>query len=98
MASPRESIIKKIQDYRFAKEGEEDGATLFIASSIFSRHIYEKIAVLHDSKTLDSLSGTGVLESEVECQDCVYIVQKLAEYSGKDYFHFFKRSSLDSIL
>lgn len=76
--------------------------TLVIASVDFSHHTHEKVAKLHDIKTLDFLKNQNQnqkkQETEVDCPNCLVLLKNLATKQQKPNFHFFKRTSVDSIL
>lgn len=87
-----QAITKKLESYAFS------GDTLFVASVDASHHTHEKIALLHDTKTLDFLQGNTEQEKiEVDCPNCLFVLKSLAKSKNKKFFELINRSSVDTI-
>lgn len=77
------------------------GKTLVLASVDFSHHVDESIARFHDTLAVDVLSNGGLADFsklEVDCRNCLAVAKLIANKSGKPYFSFYTRTSVDSIL
>lgn len=67
----------------------------------FSHHVDESIARFHDALAIDVFSNGDISDFsklEVDCRNCLAVAKFIAHKSGNDYFSFYARTSVDSIL
>ena len=77
-----------------------DRRILVIASVDFSHHVREDFAILHDAKSIDTLSYGNIADFstlEVDCRNCLAVSMMVAEKKWKPFFHFQKRTSVDTL-
>lgn len=75
--------------------------TLFIISVDFSHHVREDIAIFHDTKSVQVLNfgeKNDFNDLEVDCRNCLFVAREIAKNFSKNFFHFTKRTSVDTIL
>ena len=77
------------------------GTTLVLASVDFSHHVDEEFARFHDVLAVDVLSNgelSDFSKLEVDCRNCLAVAQLVAHNTGNDFFSFWARTSVDTIL
>lgn len=77
------------------------GNTLVLTSVDFSHHVDESIAVFHDTLARDTLSNgelSDFAKLEVDCRNCLAIARLIATKTHHEFFSFFARTSVDTIL
>ncbi len=88
-----QEFFERIKDYNFWEWN-----TLFIASVDFSHHVFEKVAVFHDMKTVEELNKEKMGFMEVDCPNCLFLLKSLANYNDKDIFKLENRTSSSEIM
>ncbi|MFA5748100.1 MAG: AmmeMemoRadiSam system protein B [Candidatus Absconditabacterales bacterium] len=77
-----DKLIKFLNNYNFG------GTTLFIGSVDFSHYVQDDFASLHDKKTFytlnNSLNINDYKKIEVDCQSCLYLINKLAKKNNQN--------------
>lgn len=61
----------------------------------------ESIARFHDALAVDVLSNGNISDFsklEVDCRNCLAVAKLIAKKSGNEYFSFYARTSVDTIL
>ncbi len=86
-------VLEKIKDYDFWKWN-----TLFISSVDFSHHVFEKVAIFHDMKTIEELNKKDFEIAEVDCPNCLFLNKSLASYNQKNIFKLQNRTSSSDIV
>lgn len=87
--------IESVKDYLEKKFQNE--SVLFIASVDFSHYVDEKYAYIHDKKTFYTLNNSVDLKDykniEVDCPNCLYLINSLAYKNNKFPIKYHRDSS-----
>ncbi len=89
--SKTEKLFKQMENYKFEKWN-----ILYLSLSDFSSFPQDKIAIFHDLKSINTLNSKEFSKIEVSCQNCLYLVKKLANKKGKNFFNISNRQVIKS--
>ena len=80
-------LFSELRNY--SQQGEK---ILLIGSVDFSHHVDERFAQAHDITSIESFKSWNFENVEVDCRNCLLIVDNVAKLAGKPYF---KKGNLD---
>ncbi|MBP9780264.1 AmmeMemoRadiSam system protein B [Candidatus Gracilibacteria bacterium] len=85
-------LFSELRNY--SQQGEK---ILLIGSVDFSHHVDERFAQAHDITSIESFKSGNFENVEVDCRNCLLIVDNVAKLAGKPYFIKDQRTSVASL-
>ena len=85
-------LFSELRNY--SQQGEK---ILLIGSVDFSHHVDERFAQAHDITSIESFKSWNFENVEVDCRNCLLIVDNVAKLAGKPYFIKDQRTSVASL-
>lgn len=87
-----DSLFSELRNY--SQQGEK---ILLIGSVDFSHHVNERFAQAHDITSIESFKSWSFENVEVDCRNCLLIVDNVAKLAGKPDFIKDQRTSIASL-